>query len=383
MRILHFCMHAPFTENYSYQDNLLPEYQHKHGHKVRIITTTKSRGAEGEYIYTNPEEKTLSNGVELVRLQVKSKIQNAFGIYKGANKQMDSFSPDMIFIHGLDSFLPRVAIKYKKASIKTIHIVADNHQDYWNTKDLVSKAIVRLFRCFWLLWIKKIDKVFGTTSWRITYAHNAYGIPYEKLDLLLMGIDADKITDKSSIRIKYREKYVLDNNFVFVTGGKINKNKCTIEAMKAFTRIKDENARFMIFGSLDDDIKEMFSDLCECDKRIMYLGYIKSEEASNLFLAADFGVFPNSHSVLWEEAIGCGLPCLFHRYEEKDHTEVCGNCICIEQSDEDTIYCNMKKVLEDKEYYAQLKANAEKASNEFSYHTIAEKSVECCYEDKK
>ena len=43
----------------------------------------------------------------------------------------------------------------------------------------------------------------------------------------------------------------------------------------------------------------------------------------------------------------------------------------------------MKKVLEDKEYYAQLKANAEKASNEFSYHTIAEKSVECCYEDKK
>ena len=387
MRILHFCMNAPFTEHYSYQDNLLTEYQHKLGHEVRIVTTTRTRGANGNIIQTKTGYKLLDNGVELVRLPFPGKIRRLFGKYKGLIEQMIDYKPDFVFIHGLCSFVPEDVIQYKKKFNPLMHIVADNHQDEGTTKvdDFLTAYVMRIQKRKWTNWIQDVDKVYGTTSWRVSFAQKYYGIPKEKLDVLIMGIDSDRIPNKNIPWCKEtREKFQISKNgFTFISGGKLDNNKKIIESIKAFSKIKNEACFFLIFGSVLDDIKAEFSTLVENDNRIRYIGYVDSDDVWKYFYASDFGLFPGRHSVLWEEAIGCGLPCLFHRYEEKDHTEVCGNCICIEQFDEDTIYRNMTKVLENKEYYAQLKANAEKASNEFSYHTIAEKSVECCYEDKK
>lgn len=384
MRILHFCMQAPFTEGYSYQDNLLTEYQHKHGHDVRIVTTTKTRGADGRYRYTVPCRTRLDNGVELIRIEVKSRIRNAVGIYPGILREMKDYHPDLVFIHGLCSFIPAAAIKYKKAYAPSVHIVADNHQDEGTTRfdDLLSSGLLFLHKQGWKRWIREVDKVYGTTGWRMTVARQYYGIPNEKLDLLVMGIDSDRLPDIDKTRRAYREKYRIgEDDFLFITGGKLDRKKKTIEAMKAFISINHPKAKFLVFGSLDDDIKEEFTQLCKSDNRIIYIGFIPSSEVMNLFCASDFGVFPNHHSVLWEEAIGCSLPCMFRRYEEKDHTEVCGNCVCIEDAQPETIRTVMEKVFTDKEYYLRLKKNAEKAADRFSYHTIADKSVECCYEE--
>ena len=380
MRILHFCMHAPFTENYSYQDNLLTEYQHKLGHTVRIVTTTKTRGTEGKYIYTEPGFKVMDNGVELVRIPAGGKLSGALGTYKGLIGQMRDFSPDMIFIHGLCSFVPGTAVKYKKRFAPDVHIVADNHQDSRTTPadDFVSSVCMRLHRIGWKRWISGIDRVYGTTSWRVDYAHERYGIPYEKLDVLVMGIDEDSLpSDRAGVRSEYRRRAAIpDDGFVFISGGKIDKEKGVLEAMSAFSRLKGDDLYYIVFGSVSDDIKEKFSESVKADGRIRYLSYLSSPDIKNYFISADFGLFPGRHSVLWEEAVGCGLPCLFHRYGEKDHTEVCGNCICIEGSDEESLYGHMERVVSDKELYARLKKNSEEAAKAFSYRAIAEKSLE-------
>ena len=240
MKILHICMNAPFTENYSYQDNLLTEYQHKQGHEILIVTTTRTRNSNGEIVNVEPGKKVLDNGTVLLRMELPNKIFTVFGIYPKLTKIMESYIPDMVFIHGLCSCIPSQAINYKKKHPKT-HIVADNHQDLGTTKvkGFPFAWVMALHRLGWKKWIHNIDRVYGTTSWRKTFAHDFYGIPYEKLDILIMGIDSDKNPgDSNDVRINIRQELnIPENTFVFVTGGKLDNNKNIILAMKYFMRI--------------------------------------------------------------------------------------------------------------------------------------------------
>ena len=379
MKILNICMNAPFTEHYSYQDNLLTEYQKKLGHDVIIITSTRTRDKQGKICKTEPCDKILYNGVRLIRLEVNGRLKSILGIYPEIYKILQKIKPDFIYIHGLCSFVPQTVIKYKKKN-KEVNIVADNHQDSRTTNITGLFAIQQgVYRYMWRNWIKNVEKVYGTTSWRTTFANRIYGIPKEKLDTLVMGIDTDNLPkNKAEVRKQIRKELNIGEDiFLFVTGGKLDKRKNTIELMRAFTRISDEKAALLIFGSVAEEIREEFEKLCADDSRIRYIGYIKSEIVNRYFLASDFGAFPGRHSVLWEEAIGCGLPCLFPRYEERDHTEVCDNAVVIENPSENDIYNCMNRVLNTPQYYTSIKANAEKAAKVFSYYEIAKKSLEC------
>lgn len=385
MKILHFCMGAPFTEGYSYQDNLLTEYQHKHGHEVMIVTSTRTRNSEGKIVETAPGQRVLDNGVILLRLPNKSKIRNLLGIYTGIQPIMKSFQPDLIFIHGLCSFLPAQAIRYKKKQNRELKIIADNHQDEGttNVSNFPFRQIMWLHRLGWKQWIKEVEEVFGTTSWRVAFAQKYYGIPAEKIDTLIMGIDSDRLpTDRENVKRAVREAQGIESDaFVFVTGGKLDSRKRILESVRAFRMLENKNARFLIFGSVDEKIRDEFISLVETDKRIHYIGYIPSKDVQRYFIASDFGVFPGRHSVLWEEAIGCGLPCIFRRYEKKDHTEVCDNCICMKNATDQEIYKIMLRMTTDPGAYGRMKHNAEEATKVFSYHAIAERSVACIERD--
>lgn len=380
MKILHICMNAPFTEHYSYQDNLLTEYQHKHGHDVLIVTTTRTRDANGKIITISPEKKTLDNGTVLWRVKPSGKVASMLGWYPKLYNVMEEYAPDMIFVHGLCSFIPRQAIRYKKAHPET-RIVTDNHQDTGttNVKGFPFSWVLALHRHGWKRWIRHVDRVYGTTSWRKTFARDYYGIPEEKLDVLIMGIDSDKNPDDpAKVREVLRQELGYSKeNFVFVTGGKLDNHKKILTALRAFRRLENENARFLIFGSVADEVNEEFFELLGADARMRHLGYINSRDVRKYFLASDFGLFPGRHSVLWEEAIGSGLPCVFKRYEERDHMEVCDNCLCVRDISEDDLLDILKQMSERGEAYQMMKQNAEKAAETFSYHAIADKSVEC------
>lgn len=128
MRILNIAMNAPFTEGYSYQDNLLPEYQQKLGHSVTLVTGLSSRDEKGNAIKVIPCDKILNNGVRLIRLATGNRINKILGYYPKILNLITEIQPDVIFIHGLCNLIPIQAIKYKNDHPKTI-LVADNHQD--------------------------------------------------------------------------------------------------------------------------------------------------------------------------------------------------------------------------------------------------------------
>ena len=67
---------------------------------------------------------------------------------------------------------------------------------------------------------------------------------------------------------------------------------------------------------------------------------------------------------------------VFGKYKDGNHMDICGNCILIDIPSEIKIKEILQKVIIDKEYYKQLKYNANKSSDSLSYYKIAQKSLE-------
>lgn len=379
MRILNIAMGANFTEGYSYQDNLLSEYQHKLGHSVTVLTGLTSWNECGEKIQTAPCDKIMVNGVRLIRIKIGNKITNTAGYYPQISKILASIKPDLIFIHGLCNFIPIQAIKYKKNNPHTI-LVADNHQDKDNFKfkKFPFSMMVKLWRMGWKRCSKHFNYIYGTTGWRKDFAVDCFGIPEVKMDVLPLGVDTDNLcNDAFRVRYEIRNKLNIDKEaFVFIHGGKMNSDKRTIDIIESFSRISDNSIRLLLFGSVAENIRTQFDNLLKKDQRIVYVGYVNSKYVHKYFYASDFSLFPGLHSVLWEEAIGCGLPGLYRSFSNHDHTNMHGNSILIKgDTNSEEIFQIMNKVCQDKSLYENLKKNAARASKDFSYYDIAAKSI--------
>ena len=379
MRVLNICIKSPFSEGFNYQDNLLPEYQHILGHDVTILTGTRSRDKQGKFIDVPPVKKTLDNGVHLIRIESGGKLRRFLGYYPRIERIINEISPDLIFIHSLCTFVPIQAVSYKKKH-RNVILVADNHQDYLNSKitGFPFRQTMMLWRYMWKRLILYFSHIYGTTSWRTEFAIKEYGIPREKADTLVMGIDSARLPqNKDAVREEIRSDLgVLKNNFLFITGGKISTRFHRMEAIHAFSEFASSNSRLLVFGSVEDSLKNEFKELLQSDKRIIYIGFVDSKEINRYFYASDFGLFPGAHSVLWEEAIGCALPCLFSKYEKNDHMQVCGNCVQIEQNATPTAIAEViNKVETQEDFYKEMKRNADKAAPLFSYYEIAKKSI--------
>ena len=380
MRILHIAPGCSFTESYKYQENLLTEYQQKLGHDVALLTTTLMHSDNGAIIDVGKEDRILENGVRLIRSFKLNKLNRITGHFRDVYDQITDYSPDFIFVHGLCTYSMQYAVKYKKNHPEVV-IAADSHQDIFNNgkERLLEKTERIRFKGLWKKWISYVSKVYGTTSWRVSYACDTYGIPREKADVLLMGVDSDALPQNPDlIRNEIRSDLGIPQNaFVFFSGGKINRHKLITEALTEFSSIENPDIFFILCGSLSDDTKEEITKIINNDARIKYLGFIDGRIINKYIYASDFGVFPGRHSVLWEEAIGCGLPCMFKKYEEHDHTDICGNCIRLDNPSQEIIGEIIKKAVEDREWYSALKENAEKAKDSLSYRAIAKKSLEC------
>lgn len=383
MKIVNICMSAPFTEGYTYQDSMLSDYQQRLGHKVTVITGIKTRNDAGKIISTSPCETELSNGVHLIRLQAKGIgkfANNILGVYSEIEELLERLSPDFIMVHGLGTHVPAYAVSYKKKH-STVHLVADSHQDYGitNTRNIVLQILGKYFKIRWKSWIKSYDKIYAVTSWRMNFAHEQYGIPFDKLDVLMLGIGDECINScyDNQNRRRVREKYgIPEEAFLFVSGGKLDEKKKILQMMRAFEGIELQNAWYLIFGSVSDEIKGDFEQILRNDNRIIYTGYIPSSETNNYLAASDFGLFAGNHSVLWEQAVGCGLPCLFKKYSDFDHVNADGNCVQLTDSSTQKIREIMEKVLQEPDYYFCMKQASKEAAKSFSYTEIAKKSLE-------
>ena len=107
-------------------------------------------------------------------------------------------------------------------------------------------------------------------------------------------------------------------------------------------------------------------------ENIVMPGWINGTDSYDLFLASDLAVFPGTHSVLWEQAVACGIPGIFQYWEGMAHIKVNENAVLLNNVNVETL---TKAILSSIERYSIMKSDAEKIASQFYLGELAKKSI--------
>ncbi len=382
MKILHLMLACFYIDNYSYQENYLPKYHKAQGHDVEIIASlfTFDENGQGKYL---PGECKYENeyGIPVTRLDY-AKIPGAVRLrhYINLEKELERVSPELIFIHGVQFCDISIVAKYCKVHPE-VKVYADSHSDFSNSaKGWVSRNI--LHGILWKRCAQKINpyvtKFYGVLPARVDFLHDVYGLPKEKIELLVMGADDERVNEASKPEVRYgiREKYGLEeDDFVIMTGGKIDGFKTqTLLLMESVARIENPKVKLVVFGSVTPDLKDRVNALADGEK-VKYIGWVQAKDSYDYFAAADLVVFPGRHSVFWEQVAAQGIPMLVKYWNGTTHVDCGGNVRFLYNDSVDEISKQLEDIISDGNYSA-MKEAAAKASENFMYSKIAQRSIE-------
>lgn len=388
MKIVHLMLACFYIDNYSYQENYLPKYHKEQGNDVEIIASLFTFDENGNGKLLKEASKYLNEyGIPVTRLGYNSNFYSKqLREYKGLETELERIKPDLIFIHGVQFKDINIVVEYCKRNPNVL-VYVDSHSDFSNSAtNWLSKNV--LHKIIWKHYAHKINpyvkKFYGVLPARVDFLVNVYGLPKEKVELLVMGADdelIEKASSKESIETLRKKYRILTEDFLIVTGGKIDKWKIQIlTLMKVVKKLK--NVKLLIFGSVTTELKEKVNELLE-DDIVQYIGWIDSKESYKYFAAADLVVFPGRHSVFWEQVVAQGIPMVVKYWEGTTHIDLNGNVEFLYNDTEEEIEKVLKKIICNEEKYKIMKIVAmEKGIKEFSYRDIARRSIEFLKEKK-
>lgn len=381
MKIVHLCLGNFYSDGYSYQENEITKFHQQLGYEVEIIASHEIYDSKGQYtLYDGPADYENEYGIPVHRLAYRDPQKAYFYLrrYRGLKNALEKARPQIIFIHGCQFSDINIVADYLK-SRPGIKVYVDNHADLNNSaQSFLSKNI--LHKIIWKRCAHLINpyttRFYGVTPSRVDFLTDIYKLPAEKCALLAPGADDDLVAAalKPAVRADRRKAYgVSEDDFVIVTGGKIDRNKPQVlTLMKAVGRLGDKHIKLIVFGSVIDELKEDFEK--SVNDTVKYIGWRKSDEIYEDFAAADLVAFPGLHSVLWEQAAGMGKPCVFRRIEGFGHIDLGGNCLFFEDDSADSYAAVIRRAVENAD---AMKAVAEeKGKAAFSYRGIAKRALE-------
>ena len=142
-------------------------------------------------------------------------------------------------------------------------------------------------------------------------------------------------------------------------------------------RLDANNVKLIVFGEIASDMSSTIKGLnYEADERIKFLGWLDQPAIYNLIIAADAVIFPGTHSVLWEQAIGLGCPLIVRKWSQIDHINKNENVLWLDNGETEEIEEKLRKVVKSHYMLDDLKNRTIEIMNEFRYSFIAKKSIE-------
>lgn len=388
MKIVHLCLACFFPDNYSYQENLLPKYHKAMGYDVEVIASLQSFDENGEVCYLDYDNYKKSyfneNDIKVTRLDYKKpiKVYRKMKRFKGLEEALECSKPDILFIHGCQFLDVSVVVKFLKKN-PLINVYVDNHADFSNSAtNKLSLVILHKMiwkRCAYRL-LPYTKRFYGVLPARVDFLKRVYKIPTEKVELLVMGAEDEKVNSamNSEVKASMRQRYNIGkDDFLIVFGGKIDLAKQQVLLlMQAVNKINKHNLKLLIFGSVVPNMIEKIQE--NCSEKVQYIGWVPSCETYNYFGMADLVCFPGRHSVFWEQVAGMGIPMLVKRWNGTMHIDLGGNVQFIGEDSVDEIVKKINQIC-DKDIYGQMKIAALRCRKEFLYSNIAKKSLEDYY----
>lgn len=387
MKILHICVTGPYTDNLNYQENLITKYQVKAGNEVFLIAPQWEWGEDGKVRKTvGDTEYVNADGVSVYRLSIRGdkNVFFRYKIYEHFYDTLEKVLPDIIFVHNLQFFDVGEIVRYAKSH--QVKIFVDNHADFSNSAR--SRLAVMFYKIFWRHMAHIMEpyttRFFGVLPARVDFLMDVYHVSEKKCELLVMGADdeAVEVASEPAVKKKIRDRYhVGEQDFLIVTGGKIDSFKTqTLLLMEAVKQIDEEGelkqkVKLLIFGSIDDTIREEFDALCD-DKTIQYIGWAKGIQPYEFFGAADLVVFPGRHSVYWEQVVAQGIPMLCKYWDGTTHVDIGGNVHFLQEDSVELMKREIANLIQNPGAYEEMKraAMCEKR-RDFLYSQIAAKAL--------
>lgn len=384
MKIVHLCLGAFYPDHYSYQENMLPKFHKSLGYDVEVIASQESFDENGNTCYIDKignYQNEYDIRVNRLAYSFPKKLNHKLKHYRGVYEGLVSADPDILFIHNCQFTSINEVIKYIKKNPELV-VYVDNHVDFSNSaRNWLSKNL--LHKGLWRSCATKINpyvkKFYGVLPARVDFLVNIYGLPKDKVELLVMGVDDEQVSRvmAENARQKIREEYHIDNDdFLVMTGGKIDSfKKQTLLLMEAISKINNKNVRLIVFGSVTPELKEQVLGLCD-GIIVQYVGWIQSDKSYDYFAAADLVVFPGRHSVFWEQVAGMGIPMICKYWNGTTHVERGGNVKFLYKDSVNEISQIIEELVNNNIKFEEMKRIARANKCYFSYRDIALRAIE-------
>jgi len=359
----------------TYQDNLLPDQNAKDGHTVIVVSDCyKYEG--GDLVKTQEEDRWLESGVRLVRFEydriiselVSRKVRKVHRLYGFLCFE----KPDVVLFHGVAGWEMLSVARYKRNNPYT-KLYLDSHEDAHNSGTFWLSMFFqyKVFNRFIVNRIKKqVDKFLYLSYESKDFLHNIYRLSDAQLEFYPLG---GYVVDESA-RKEYdraiRHKYGLrKNDILIVHSGKLDAAKKTEQLLNAFYKVKCENLKIFIIGSIPDYMRPVLLPLIERDTRVIYLGWKNGDELVQYLCAADLYFQPGTQSATMQNAICCGSPVALYPYPSHKPYLV-GNGFYVE-CEQDYIHV-FEEIIKNPSFLEGMKLNSIKiAENLLSYKKLA------------
>lgn len=319
MKIINICQY--YMDNWSYQENFLPENQACLDNDVIVVATDTfpdfiNTKYEGSYNYKLGNVKI--KRVHIINNRWKFKFVNL-------NTILEEEKPDLIFVHGFHLLRDKQILNYKinnPECIVNLDIHADhNNSGFYNKKIRRKLSYYFWYHIFYRNIVKKalpfINKIFYVSPTCEVFAREMLNVPKDRLYPLYLGTNLTEIKfdKKSYFKNSIHKKYnIPEESLIIMTAGKIDSLKNLDKLVKAFINLKLGDVHLLIVGSVDECYNDLFEKYVNGNDKIHLTGWIQSNQLNEYFLASDLGVFLGGQSVLWQQAISCGLVTIFRYF---------------------------------------------------------------------
>lgn len=309
-----------YNETLEYQENLLVKYYRKHGHEVTVITST----FDSVFDYYNdrhdpnwPARTYHDYGAKIVKLRYRFNFLNRLRAYTRIDGLLEEEAPDLIYVHDIMLNLPECIAYVQKHP--DCRMIMDYHADYSNSGNgWLSRRVLHGIARKWYLDRARphLSRIFPIVPAGATFLHEIYGIPYHEMEVLPLGADVDlarSTREKGEGRRLRTEMGFDDDDIVVVTGGKLAPAKRTELLLQAVQRISGIRLKVVVVGEAspaDAEYSAQLRALGDSMRNVRFTGWLGRESIYAHLDMADIAVFPASQSILWQQAIACGLPLL-------------------------------------------------------------------------
>lgn len=305
-----------FHADAGYQVNILAKYFVKEGHEVYIVVAEMDKMPDEltsffgkDNIAESDREYEKKYGVKIIRVPIKAYFSGRAIFDLSLFKIVNSLNPDVVFVHGNDTF---TGMQYILKS-KFLHypIVSDSHMLEMASVNKFSKY----FRKFYKLLITPIIKRQHIPVIRTQdddYVERCLGIPLSNCPWISYGSDMMLFHPDKEIRKCFRNEYgISEDDFVAVFAGKLIESKGALLLAQAFRDSFDTERKVVLIavgntaGDYGKNVEKVFS---ESKNTILRFPTQKYEELAKYYQAADIAVFAKQCSLSFYDVQACGLP---------------------------------------------------------------------------